>query len=75
MLKVEKELYEINIGTKLYIKRKEQYKEVEVYKIFLESYINGWKTIIKVKDGNLLYTYYASDIGNVLFTKIPNEEN
>ena len=72
---MEKELYEISIGTKLYIKRKEQYKEVEVYKIFLESYINGWKTIIKVKDGNLLYTYYASDIDNVLFTKIPNEEN
>ena len=49
------------------------YKKVEVYEIFLERYVSDWKTIIKVKDGMLLLTYYASDLNSVLFTKIPND--
>ena len=67
------ELYKIEKGTNLYLKRNGIYKKVEVYEIFLERYINDWKTIIKVKDGMLLLTYYASDLNNVLFTKIPND--
>ena len=67
------ELYKIEKGTNLYLKRNGIYKKVEVYGIFLERYVNGWKTIIKVKDGMLLLTYYASDLNSVLFTKIPND--
>lgn len=67
------ELYKIEKGTNLYLKINGIYKKVEVYEIFLERYINGWKTIIKVKDGMLLLKYYTSDLNSVLFTKIPND--
>lgn len=67
------ELYKIEKGTNLYLKRNDNYKKVEVYEIFLERYVSDWKTIIKVKDGVVLLTYYISDLNSVLFTKIPND--
>ena len=70
------ELHEIKKGTTLYRKVFKEYKEVKVYEIFLERYINGWKTIIKVVDENkILYTYFANDLGMNLFTNIPKENS
>lgn len=73
---------EIKKDTKLY--RKElvdfnnggvyKYEEVKVYDIYLEKYISGWKTIIKViTNDNILFTHFASDLNSALFIEIPNE--
>lgn len=68
------ELFEIKKGTKLYRKEFKKYREVEVYEIYLERYINGWKTIIKVIDDNkLIFTHFASELGMNLFTELPEE--
>ena len=69
---------DIKRGTTLYKFRNGKYIEVEVYDIYLERYISGYKTIIKVskKVGELKFieTHFASDIGNVLLTQLPKEE-
>ena len=74
LLDKEKELFEIRKGTTLYRKEFKNYRKVKVYDIYLEKYINGWKTIIKViTDSKVIYTYFASDIGMNLFTKSPED--
>ena len=68
------EVYEIRKGTKLYEKKyyEKEYKELEVLDVFLESYINGWKTIIRVVSENKVITnHFASELNDTLFTKIP----
>jgi len=67
-------IFEIKKGTKLYKKELNNYKEVEVDEVFLEKYINGWKTIIKViTDTKQKYTYFITDLGMRLFTELPEE--
>lgn len=65
---------EIKKGTILYRLRNNKIQEVEVYDIYLEKYINGYKTIIKVfktgEEVKFIETYYASDIGNVLLEEV-----
>lgn len=71
-----KEIYEIKKGTILYRKELNKYKEVRVYDIYFERYINGWKIIIKViTESQIIYTHFASDLNYKLFTEIPNEES
>lgn len=74
LLDKEKELFEIRKGTTLYRKEFKNYRKVKVYDIYLEKYINGWKTIIKViTDSKIIYTYFASDLGMNLFAKSPED--
>ncbi|MBO7733012.1 MAG: hypothetical protein J6S67_10675 [Methanobrevibacter sp.] len=71
-----KEIFEIKKETKLYRKLFDKYDEVIVKEVFLERYINGWKTIIKVEDiKGFVYSHFASDLNNTLFTELPKEEN
>ena len=66
---------EIRQGTTLYRKELNKYKEVKVYDIYFEKYINSWKTIIKViTDSQIIYTHFASDLNYKLFTTIPKDE-
>lgn len=74
LLDKELELHEIKKGSTLYRKDLDKYKEVRVYDIYLERYIDSWKTIIKViTDSQILYTHFASDLNSRLFIKIPEE--
>jgi hypothetical protein len=66
---------EIKKGTKLFRERNGKFQEVEVYDIFFEKYISGWKTIIMVfktgEEWKLLESYFASDLGNKLLVEPP----
>lgn len=79
LLDGEVKVGQIKKGTTLYMKKvnlgkENEYREVRVYDIFLERYINNWKTTIQViTDNQILYTYLASDLGMNLFTEVPKE--
>lgn len=67
---------EIKIGSKLYRKTLGIIKEVEVTDVYLEKYISGYKTIIKVSTKNgLIYTHFASDLGYKLLTELPKDSD
>lgn len=63
-------MYEIKRGDELYLKTPNgEIKRVTVKEIFLEKYISGYKTIIRVIDeNNFIITYFASDLESKLFT-------
>ena len=65
---------DIKIGTTLYRKISDNIEEVEVKEIYLEAYISGYKTILKVKTkSGLTYTHFVSDLGFRLLTELPEE--
>ena len=61
---MRKEKYKIQVGDKLYEASKSYHKvfEWEVFAIWLEAYIGGYKTIVKCSNGTWTREFFCTDV-------------